>query len=189
MLRSSLWPALALLGLLAACQRQAAAPTDTSTGAQTQAEVQTQAKDTPARPGDAARGGDAEGLDLEATELQPLIERVGGRLRAQDILVTLEPDTVFEPERADLRVDAISRYLRPLADLANRTRGPLQITAYADPGGDRTEALALSKRRADAVADFLQSQGVAPDRLHTSGMGAAAAGSARIEIVLPRPGA
>lgn len=176
----------ALLALLTACQREAASPAAAPNGAQAQAEAQAQVEDTPARPGQLAASSDATGLDASA-ELQPLIERAGGQRRAHDIAVTLPPTQLFEPDRADLRPDAIDRHLRPLADLANKTHGQLQITAHADPGGDRSAALALSKRRADAVADFLQSQGVAPDRLHTSALDAAA-GSPRIEVVLPIPG-
>ncbi|MET0290286.1 MAG: OmpA family protein [Pseudoxanthomonas sp.] len=188
--RHTLWLALGLfgaLGALGACQRDTSPPHAPSSSAQAQAEAQAQTHDAPVRPGAAVASRDAEERDPQTSELQPLIERAGGQLRARDILVTLEPDALFEGDHADLRIDAVGQRLRPLAELANRTEGQLQITVQVATRGDQTAALELSKRRADAVADFLQSQGVGPARLHTAAMGAGHSGRGSVEVVLPRP--
>jgi len=50
----------------------------------------------------------------------------------------------------------------------------VRIVGHTDDRGDSERNLDLSRRRADAVRDYLVSKGVAPERLETEGRGDAA---------------
>jgi OOP family OmpA-OmpF porin len=77
----------------------------------------------------------------------------------------------FEDGTADIDRSSL-RLLSQLASIALRCdRHRIEIAGHTDDAGPRDANLLLSRRRAEAVADNLASQGVAHDRLRAVGYG------------------
>lgn len=78
---------------------------------------------------------------------------------------------LFETEKADLN----PIYYRTLNNMAvimnNNPNYSLNVVGHADDRGESAFNLELSKKRADAVKDYLVSRGVAADRITTSAVG------------------
>lgn len=66
------------------------------------------------------------------------------------------------PESADLTA---------LADNARRTGRSVRVVAYTDPSGSRAYNRNLSRRRAEAVAEYLVAHGVERDHITATGLG------------------
>lgn len=98
---------------------------------------------------------------LEAYELQRTA--TGAQLVLQELM--------FELDSAVLREGARQR-LQPLADyLVERDTVQVRIDGHTDNTGDAEYNRELSLKRADAVAAFLTSEGVAASRIETFGYG------------------
>jgi len=117
---------------------------------------------------DAQRAADAERrADAEAHRVASPPAGVAERQPARAVL--------FAPDSAELSADAKAR-LDEVAK-AIRARGPhahgrdVVVQGYADASGAESDNADLSRRRADAVADYLASKGVARDRIETKGLG------------------
>ena len=77
----------------------------------------------------------------------------------------------FVESTADFRPSAIP-VLQRVAALADACRrAVVQITGHTDSSGDETANIALSKWRADAVANHLASLGIIVDRMEVTGVG------------------
>lgn len=111
-------------------------------------------------------------------------------------VITLSGGVLFETGKADLLPGAQDRLSRVAAYLKNSPR-PVVIEGYTDSRGSSSSNQALSERRAQAVSDYLVSQGVPADRIRSVGKGpsspvasnASQSGRAqnrRVEIVLER---
>ena len=120
--------------------------------------------------------------------------------RVQDVargtVITLAGGVLFESGKAELLPGAQDQLSRVAAYLKNSPR-PVVIEGYTDSRGSSTANQSLSERRAQAVSDYLTSQGVPADRIRTVGKGASspiasnasASGRAqnrRVQIVLER---
>ena len=110
-------------------------------------------------------------MDRRAAEIRDdipgaKVERVG-----EGILVTFDTDLLFGLDSAVVR-PAAQENLRNLA--ANLDKYPdtdLLIVGHTDSTGSESYNLALSKRRAMAVSDYLAAQGVTRTRLRMDGRG------------------
>lgn len=110
-------------------------------------------------------------MDRRAAEIRQdipgaKVERVG-----EGILVTFDTGLLFGLDSAVVR-PAAQENLRNLADnLGKYPDTDLLIVGHTDSTGTESYNLALSKRRAMAVSDYLSAQGVARTRLRMDGRG------------------
>jgi OmpA-OmpF porin, OOP family len=89
--------------------------------------------------------------------------------------VRLEGDTLFSFDSADLTDEGKTALNDMLSQLTAESlqKENLQIRGYTDNIGDDAYNLALSKRRAAAVRDYLVERGVAPTFISMEGLGEA----------------
>jgi outer membrane protein OmpA-like peptidoglycan-associated protein len=85
-----------------------------------------------------------------------------------------QPDgsILFDPDRADLSEDADARLDEAIRVI--RARGPghtIVVQGYTDASGPEDGNVALSQRRASAVADYLARKGISRDRIVLRGLG------------------
>lgn len=85
----------------------------------------------------------------------------------------LSGDVLFARDQAELAVSAGSQ-LDAIVRVAHmQPNATIVVTGYTDSDGTPEHNLTLSEQRAQAVAVFLSSQGVSPDRLQVRGVGEA----------------
>ncbi len=110
-------------------------------------------------------------MDKQAAEMEndlkgAKIERVG-----EGIKVTFDSGILFDIDKADLQMAAQSN-LQNLAKILNKyTDTEIVIEGHTDSTGSADHNLALSIRRAQSVAGYLEQQQVQSTRFHVSGYG------------------
>ncbi|MDF2180370.1 OmpA family protein [Aliiglaciecola sp. CAU 1673] len=118
---------------------------------------------------------EAEQATADAREdvamMQRQLEEMDARRDARGTIVTLG-DVLFDFSKADINPAAISHLAKLAAFLNTNTDRNVIIEGHTDNVGGEEFNLLLSQRRANAVKDYLQSQGVAGQRLETVGKGA-----------------
>lgn len=86
--------------------------------------------------------------------------------KTQAVLQTAFNDLEFETAKAIIRTKSYPS-LNKLSDvLKQKSNWELQLSGYTDNVGNAHSNLLLSKRRAQAVKDYLVGQGISADRLH-----------------------
>lgn len=147
--------------------------------------------------------GTVSALTGDVSQLQGLVDALGGEIRDSEIYVALPADTLFEFDKAEIRGEAEAN-LRTLAQLIGKTQGTVQLKGYTDAKGEDAYNLALSRRRAEAVATWLAANGTDNARLQATGLGEAdpiapnqrpdgsddpegRARNRRVEAITPRP--
>jgi outer membrane protein OmpA-like peptidoglycan-associated protein len=107
-----------------------------------------------------------------------LSESTAERARLADLAARssdLATDIGFRTDDASLTDESVTR-LKKLGALASAVPGAkVRIAGYADPRGADAYNLALSQRRADAVAAILKDAGLGADRMVVEAHGAGAA--------------
>lgn len=171
-----------LLPIALACVACACSQPDAPTGPQQEArQPPSETAAPPAAPQNnpqppAAQGsaltGTVSGLTADVSQLQGMVDALGGEIRDMEIYVALPADTLFEFDKADIRPGAEAD-LRTLGELIGKTQGTVQLKGYTDAKGDDAYNLALSERRADAVKNWLTANGVPNARLQAIGYGEA----------------
>lgn len=91
-------------------------------------------------------------------------------LEAEDEVVTLSDRFLFDFNSAELRPVAASS-LDTVVALLEETQGPIEIVGHTDSMGSDAVNQPLSEDRAQAVADYLTSNGIDESRITTSGRG------------------
>lgn len=114
-----------------------------------------------------------DGLDVEHPELQGInltiggpgaCERAFGRLMERNVINFASGSAAIDPSSRDV--------LDALASVALRCdRYSIEVAGHTDNEGARDMNMDLSARRAEAVASYLASQGVARSRLNARGYG------------------
>lgn len=115
---------------------------------------------------------------------------------ARGLVIVLPSDVIFEGEKVEL-VDAAQIRLHQLAEPLSEIPAYVIVDGHTDSRGSNDFNADLSFRRAEAVRDFLVSQGIAANRIEANGYGktqpvaenSSAEGRARnrrIEIVVQR---
>ncbi len=109
----------------------------------------------------ATNEGDSEEIEIPRSVPVRLVSDSKGNQR-----IDLLKNIYFNFNQANLAKSQAKKYLTDVAQilLAN-PEVKIKITGHADEMGNHKANLAISKSRARAVKDFLQSQGVNPDRL------------------------
>lgn len=160
----------------AAAPAAAAAEVATATSATSAPSAEPAAQAAAASTPPANQGGGLKatvsGLTGTVSDLQGLIRDLGGEVRGQQIHVDLPADTLFAFHSAQV-VAAGEPNLDKLAQLINKTQGVVTLVGHTDSKGSDSYNQDLSQRRAQAVSTWLQTHGVAADRLQASGRGAA----------------
>ena len=90
-----------------------------------------------------------------------------------DSLIVLGGELLFETNKSTLRSEHFPT-LNPIVDyLRLHPERAVRISGHTDNTGREAHNLSLSKQRADVVAEYLVSNGIAIDRVETSGLGSA----------------
>lgn len=98
------------------------------------------------------------------------IEKLKARKIPQGILVTLG-DVLFDTARSDLKPGSLQK-IYPLAEyLKEHAETMVKIEGHTDNQGSSGYNAGLSQMRAEAVRDFLVSNGISPERITAQGMG------------------
>lgn len=123
----------------------------------------------------AAVGGTAGALigrqmDRQAEELESIegatVTRVG-----EGIVVTFDTGILFGFDSSDLQSQARSNLQQLAANLNQHDRTDVLIIGHTDATGSESYNQALSERRAQSAASYVESQGVAAERVSIRGMG------------------
>ena len=111
---------------------------------------------------------DQQAKTLEQNIPGATVERVG-----EGIQVTFESGLLFDFDSDRLRAEAQANLRNLAASLGEYRNTDLLIVGHTDAKGTDSYNQALSQRRAQVVADYLNSLGVSSARLRTSGKGEA----------------
>jgi len=104
-------------------------------------------------------------VDTLTTRPTPAIKR--------DSLIVLGAELLFETNRANLRSDHLPTLNSIVKYLVLHPERSVKISGHTDDTGSEEHNLALSKRRADTVAEYLTKNGVSANRVETFGRGSA----------------
>ncbi len=122
-----------------------------------------------------AAGGGVIGnqLDRQAAELRQQLANDGITIvNAGDrLIVTVPNDITFDTDSSTVRPALRSDLVKVGQNLVNYPNSNVQIIGHTDSDGEASYNLGLSERRANAVADILQANGVSYARITTIGQG------------------
>jgi outer membrane protein OmpA-like peptidoglycan-associated protein len=126
-----------------------------------------------AAAGAAAGGVVGNQLDRQAAELRAELANDGISItNAGDrLIVSLPQDITFDTDSAAVRSSLRSDLGRVASNLNRYPDSSVQVIGHTDNTGDATYNLDLSLRRATAVGDILQADGVAGGRIAPVGRG------------------
>lgn len=185
MRREAALPALCavLLGGLAACSGQDSAPAadevkaagnDTSAIATTTPTAAPAANDPAQIPlSQSASDRRGDGLTGNVSGLTGNITDLVVRVTDQATIVDIPADVLFAFDKATLSPAAQAPLARLLPYVQAGGEGTIIVTGHSDAKGDDAYNLTLSRKRAQAVADWLAEQGTATARLTVVGKGEA----------------
>jgi OOP family OmpA-OmpF porin len=113
-------------------------------------------------------GAQQDRIRLEARDAE--IQKLKARKVPEGILVTLG-DVLFDTARSDLKPGSLQK-LYPLVDyLKQHPDTRVKIEGHTDSRGTASYNEELSYRRAEAIRNFLASNGISPQRMTVQGMG------------------
>ncbi len=122
-----------------------------------------------------AAGGGVIGnqLDRQAAELRQQLANDGITIvNAGDrLIVTVPNDITFDTDSSTVRPALRADLVKVGQNLVNYPNSNVQIIGHTDSDGEASYNLRLSERRANAVADILQANGVSYARITTVGQG------------------
>jgi outer membrane protein OmpA-like peptidoglycan-associated protein len=107
-------------------------------------------------------------IRLQAREAE--IARLKAKKIPQGILVTLG-DVLFDTARSDLKSGSLQNIYPLVEYLKNHAETMVKIEGHTDSQGSSGYNAELSQRRAEAVGNFLVTNGIAPERITAQGMG------------------
>ena len=125
--------------------------------------------DSRTREADAAKA-DAEQARRQAEELQRQIAELNAKSTERGLVVTLG-DVLFETGKSDLKAGAIANISKLATFLTQYPDRTVAIEGHTDSVGNEDYNLGLSQRRANAVQQYLISQGIASNRVTATGKG------------------
>jgi OmpA-OmpF porin, OOP family len=121
-------------------------------------------------------GEERDALLIEARDRHiQVLETELAELRAdrteRGLVVTLSDDILFDVDQAELKPGGMQQLARVAEFLREHPDRKVLIEGHTDSTAPDTYNLALSQRRANAVEDFLITQGVEPTRISAIGYG------------------
>lgn len=137
-----------------------------------------------------------EAADARTKEALDKIAGIKSEENERGLVLTLSGNVLFAFGKSDL-LPASKRSLKDVAEVLKNSDRKLRVIGHTDSVGSDATNMELSKKRADAVRNFLVSQGIPSDRIDTEGVGKAApiadnstpegrANNRRVEIVLEK---
>jgi OmpA-OmpF porin, OOP family len=111
---------------------------------------------------------DIEGLN---EELEDELAGLPTRQTDRGLVVTLGEEILFDVDQAELKPGGAQQLARVADFLLNHPDRGVVVEGHTDSTASDSYNLALSQRRANAVEDFLISQGVDPTRIGARGYG------------------
>lgn len=123
--------------------------------------------------GAAAGGLIGNDLDKQAAELRAELANDGITITntGDSLIVSLPQDITFATDSFSVRSSLQSDLGKVASHLIKYPNSAVQVIGHTDNEGDATYNLGLSQRRANAVADILQADGVTFSRLQIIGRG------------------
>jgi outer membrane protein OmpA-like peptidoglycan-associated protein len=112
--------------------------------------------------------GQKDQIRLKAREAE--IERLKAKKVPHGILVTLG-DVLFDTARSDLKPGSLQNIYPLVEYLKEYDETMVKIEGHTDSQGSSDYNAELSQRRAEAVRNFLVTNGIAPERITAQGMG------------------
>lgn len=124
----------------------------------------------------AAVGGTAGALignhmDRRAKQLREDLENAKVERVGEGILVTFDSGILFDVDEADLQPEARENVQELTEVLRRYDDTDVVIVGHTDDTGDHDYNMELSKRRAQAVADYAVSHGLSAERIRIEGQG------------------
>jgi OOP family OmpA-OmpF porin len=112
----------------------------------------------------------AQTATARATQLEQELRELQARETERGLELTLG-DVLFEVNQANLRPGAMRNLYQLAAFLKQNPTRNVLIEGHTDSAGSEATNLDLSQRRAEAVREFLITNGVSPDRITARGHG------------------
>src|SRR3954471_10635877 len=110
-------------------------------------------------------------MDQKAKEIQQTVAGADVTRVGEGLVVTFESGLLFDFDADRLRSESKKNLDNLAASLANFGDSKLLLVGHTDAQGSDEYNLDLSRRRANAVAAYLESRGVSAARVQTSGRG------------------
>jgi len=148
----------------AAAQAQAANAQTQAASAQTQADAERQRAEEQTRQVQAERD--------RAAQIQQDLQALEARSTARGMVVTLQ-DVLFDSGKARLRSGGVRSLERVAGVLKNYPERRVMVEGFTDSQGGESYNLELSRRRADAVKEQLETLGIPDQRIQTHAYGEA----------------
>lgn len=113
-------------------------------------------------------------MDRQASELRQQLQGTGVSVvrNGKDIQLIMPGDITFATNSADINSQFYSTLNSVAIVLKKYNKTSIEVAGYTDSTGTAQYNQQLSQRRAQSVANYLTSQGVAGNRFSTSGYGA-----------------
>jgi len=122
---------------------------------------------------DQAQLSELEAAEARAESAEAQIEELKGSKETERGLVFTLTSGLFATDHAELQPGADAELARIAAFLSDHADRDVFIEGHTDSEGSDQYNLALSQRRARAVADRLVASGIATNRIHVEGLGEA----------------
>lgn len=110
-------------------------------------------------------------MDQKAKEIQTTVAGATVTRVGEGLVVTFESGLMFDFDSDVLRAESKKNLDNLASSIGNFGDSKLLLVGHTDSQGADQYNLDLSRRRADAVAAYLESHGVSPNRVQTSGRG------------------
>jgi OmpA-OmpF porin, OOP family len=121
-------------------------------------------------------GGERDALLLDARDrhiqvLETELAELQAERTERGLVVTLSDDLLFDVDQAELKPGGQQQLARIADFLRNHPDRSVVVEGHTDSTASESYNLALSQRRANAVEDFLITQGIEPTRIGARGYG------------------
>jgi len=112
-------------------------------------------------------------MDVQEAKLRQRLEGTGVSVTrvGDNIVLNMPGNVTFQVDRSEIRPEFFNVLSSVALVLTEYEKTLVDVAGHTDNSGSESYNQALSQRRAQAVASYLQAQGVQPVRLQVSGYG------------------
>ena len=115
--------------------------------------------------------GIATGIEANSQKIKSALQDLGAKETETEVQIELAGDILFDFDKWNIREDA-EESLRKVADIIKAYKKPVEISGHTDSMGADEYNLTLSKKRADAVKQWLATHaGIDAQTITTVGKG------------------